>query len=237
MTKRVLVLLLFTCVAASTFGQTKPKRVGRPDIPGTFIVEYGFNRARKIPPNFSQGFWGSRTLNLYYQYPIRILKSKFSFVPAIGFSFERFKLTNNYTLSPIKEVDGSYSLIDANTLYPGTYKSMIVADYFEAPIGLRFDTSPEDMARSFNITIGARGGLLLDAFTKMKFNQDGERKIIKDKQNHGLNPYRYALFARIGVAGFHFFTYFNVSPLFAKNQGPQLTQMNTMTVGISINGF
>ena len=239
MIRRASVLLLFLLGSLSVLAQEKPKpkKVARPDIPGSFIFEFGFNRGREVPVNFVQGFWGSRTVNLYYQYPIQILKSKFSFVPGIGLSLERFKLTNNYTLNPIKEADGSFSLISLNNLYLGSYKSMIVTNYFEVPVGFRFDTHPEDIARSFNVTIGGRVGALYDGFTKIKYKQDGETKSIKDKQFHGLNPYRYSLFARIGVGGFHFFTYYNLSPFFETKKGPQLTNMNTLTIGISINGF
>ncbi len=45
------------------------KKVKRPDLPGSFIVEFGFNTAQgTTPANYDQGVWGSRTLNLYYQY-------------------------------------------------------------------------------------------------------------------------------------------------------------------------
>ena len=114
---------------------------------------------------------------------------------------------------------------------------MIVTNYFELPVGFRFDSHPEDISRSFNITIGGRVGVLYDGFTKIKYREDGEKKTIKDKQFHGLNPYRLSLFSRIGVGGFHVFTYYNLLPLFEKNKGPQLTQMNTLTIGISIDGF
>jgi hypothetical protein len=231
------LLLLLVSLLLTAQEKPKPRKVARPDIPGSFVFELGINRSRKVPTNFVQGLWGSRTVNLYYQYPIQILKSKFSFVPGIGLSLERFKLVNDYTLNPNKEADGSFSLIQAGGLYPGAYKSMIVTNYFEVPLGIRFDTHPEDIARSFNVTLGARGGMLYDGFTKIKFKQDGETKEMKDKQFHGLNPYRFAVFMRIGGGGFNFFTYYNLSPLFEKNKGPLLTPMNTLTFGISINGF
>ncbi len=63
-------LLLF--IAFSSQAQEKKQRVKRPDFPGAFLIEFGFNRAQgSTPDNFEQGFWGSRTLNLYDQYPIR----------------------------------------------------------------------------------------------------------------------------------------------------------------------
>jgi hypothetical protein len=236
MIRSAFVLLLSLLMSFSVLAQTT-KKVARPDIPGSFVFDLGFNRGRLNPQNFVQGFWGSRTVNLYYQYPLRIARTKFSFVPGIGVSLERFKLVNDYTLNPVKDPDGSFSLIKANTLYPGAYKSMIVTDYFEVPVGFRFDTHPEDIARSLSISVGGRAGVLFDGFTKLKYTQDGETKTMKDKQNHGLNPIRYGLYARLGIGGFNFFTFYNLSPLFVTNKGPAGTAMTTFTIGVSINGF
>jgi hypothetical protein len=210
----------------------------RPDIPGTFLIDFGFNRGISRPTNFSQGFWGSRTLNIYYHYPIRIAKTKFSYNPGAGFSFERFKMGNNYTLSPTANADGSYSLIQSNTLYQGVKKNMLVMNYFDVmPVAFRFDTRPEDMARSFSVTVGGRVGVLYDSYTKMKYSVNGDTKKVKDYQSHGLNSFRYSMYGRIGIGGFNFFGFYNFSPLFAANKGPDKTTMNTFTMGISIDGF
>src|SRR5688500_14597346 len=85
----LLLLLGYGAVAQST---ETPKKSGRPDIPGTFVLELGLNRLTERPNKLKYGFWGSRTLNVYYQYDMRIAKSKFSFHPGIGFGMERFKL-------------------------------------------------------------------------------------------------------------------------------------------------
>jgi hypothetical protein len=47
---------------------------------------------------WNQGLWGSRTVNVYYQYPIRFGRTKFSFNPGIGLSMERWKFTNGAML-------------------------------------------------------------------------------------------------------------------------------------------
>ena len=236
MIRSVFALLFSLSVSIPVLAQTTQK-VARPDIPGSFVFDLGINRGRLTPTNFSQGFWGSRTVNFYYQYPLRIGRTKFSFVPAIGLSLERFKLVNNYTLSNLKDQEGTFPLVPANTLYPGTYKSMIVTNYFELPVGFRFDTHPEDMARSLSFAVGGRVGILYDGFTKLKYSQDGETKTIKDKQNHGLNPFRYGVYGRFGIGSFNIFSFYNLSPLFEAGKGPASTVMTTYTIGISINGF
>ncbi|MGC4022843.1 MAG: outer membrane beta-barrel protein [Cyclobacteriaceae bacterium] len=256
MTKRsVVVFILTLMVVGSVSAQEKQKKVYRPDIPGSFMIDFGFNTGFSTPQNFSYGTWGSRTLNLYYHYPVRIGQSNFTYNPGAGFSFERFKLTNNYTLMPQpSSTDGTY-IIDnpASVTSPIGFlqgasikKSMLVANYFDVmPIEFRFDSNPKDLARSFNFSIGARVGALIESHTKIKYsNTNGVSGTFKDKQQHGLNPFRYGLYGRIGVGNFNWFCFYNLSPYFDTGKGPhnsttdqRSSSMNTMTIGISLNGF
>src|SRR5579872_7316233 len=130
MLKRILTIsALLVCFVFGLKAQEKQRKAYRPDIPGFFMVDFGFNFPISPPNNFSKGFWGSRTLNLYYHYPVQIGKSKFSYNPGAGFSFERFKLTNNYTLPLQPGSDGSFALI-APTNFNAAWafkKSMIVS--------------------------------------------------------------------------------------------------------------
>lgn len=240
MIRSVVVFILFIgVVGVSAQAQEKLKKSARPNLPGSFLVDFGVNRGLSAPDDFKQGFLGSRTLNLYYQYPIRLWKSKFSLVPGMGLGLERFKFTNLRTLESDPKGDGAYDLVKADTIYANATvkKSMLVANYFDIPIEVRFDTHPEDISRSFNIAVGVRAGVLLDAFTKLKYKEDGETKIFKDKQNHGLNDIRYGFYTRLGIGGFNWFAFYNSSQLFKTDKGPNKTNMNTITLGISINGF
>lgn len=158
-------------------------------------------------------------------------------------SLERWKFTNNYTLtnSPVPDgvYAGTYALVPANSLYPGVTinRSQLINNYIEMPLELRYDTAPEDIARSINLAFGARFGILYDSFTKIDYSEGGEDKSIKNKQNHGMNTLRYGLYGRIGVGGFGIFSYVNMSPMFQDNKGPIQTSMNSVTIGISVNGF
>ncbi len=238
MSRSLLMLFSLFFISFSLFAQEKPRKAARPNIPGSFMIDLGFNRALNKPANFKQGFWGSRTLNLYYQYPIRIGRSKFSFNPGIGASMERWKFTNLFVLADTtKDSNDNFLLYPGSTFFKGIKKSTLIANYVEIPIEFRFDTAPEDIARSFNVAIGGRIGYLFDSKMKVKFKEDGETKILKDKQNLGLNQLRYGVYTRIGVGAFNIFGFYNLSPLFEKDKGPEKTTMNNYTVGISINGF
>jgi len=240
MTRKLFASITMLLLVCSVFAQDKEKKAGRPDLPGAFIIEFGLNRAMgSTPARFVQGVFGSRTLNLYYQYPIRLWKSKFSINPAIGFSLERYKLTNNYTLNRQIDADGSYSLVPANDLnMPNADKSMLIMNYLDfTPAEISFNTNPDNPSRSIHVSVGARVGILFDSHTKVNYSEGGESKMIKDKQPHGLNFFRYGISSKIGIGPFSFFGYYNLSPLFQENKGPDQTQMNTLTFGISLSGF
>jgi hypothetical protein len=257
MLKRSLIFFVLSLITVGLWAQEKTKKVYRPDIPGFFLIDFGFNRGLGQPQYFVQNFWGSRTLNLYYHYPIRIAESKFSYNPGAGFSFERFKFTNNYTLMPQPDANGAYFFDNPSSTSLGTNssiaflqnshikKSMLVANYFDLmPVEFRFDTNPKDRSRSFNISVGARVGFLIESHTKIKYSSNGVNGIYKDKQSHGLNPIRYGFYTRVGIGNFNWFWQYNLSTYFATDKGPlntindtNHTNMNTMTIGISVNGF
>ena len=239
----IVLLSGFTLVALGQDATTptKPKKISaRPDIPGTFVLDFGFNRDVSGPPDFSLYFWGSRTANLYYQYDLRLFNSSFSIVPGIGFSFERYKFKNNYMVG----YDDNNELImipSEDAPVEGIKKSMLVTNYIEAPIEIKYTLNPDDPARSFQVSVGGRIGFLYDSFNKVKYKENSEVKKFKDKQDFNLNKFRYGLVGRVGFGAFSIFTYYNLSPLFEKGKGLKTDDVyndfNTWTIGISVASF
>jgi len=241
---KLTVLLFLVSLSVSTFAQTTEtkSRVGRPDLPGTFTLEFGFNRALDAPERFDLGLFGSRSLNLYYQYELRILKSRISFVPGIGLSLERFKFRNGDILTfPADNRDSVILVPIADHQIRTLKKSQLITNYIDVPLEFRYTSNPDDPARSLKISIGGRVGYLYDAMTKIKFKDDGELKQIKDKQTFNLNRLRYGVSAKVGFGNFALFGYYNLSPLFKEGEGfhnmGRPIDFNTFTVGISLASF
>ncbi len=237
----IAILIATSISAAAQTTEPTPKKYNRPDIPGAFVLELGINRTLNAPSNFSLGLWGSRSLNVYYQYNIRILKSNFSFVPGIGLSLERFKLKNGATLGYDPADDSLKLFTPAETGMTGIRKSHLVNNYIEVPLELRFSTNPDDPGRSFTAGVGARIGYMYDSFSKLKYKEDGETKQLKDKQNWNLTQLRYGIYGKIGIGNFSLFGYYNLTPLFEEGKGPGeksvVTDFQTVTMGISLSGF
>jgi hypothetical protein len=82
---------------------------------------------------------------------------------------------------------------------------------------------------------------MYDAFTKVKYKEDGEVRKFKDNQNFNLNRFRYGVFAKIGIGNFSLFGYYNISPLFEEGkgiyEGNKANDFNTMTIGVSLASF
>jgi hypothetical protein len=242
MIKKFACILLFSAAVTAAFSQESKRSSARPDIPGTFVLELGVNRALERPTLFRTGLWGSRTVNLYYQYDIRILQSRFSFVPGIGLSLERYKFTNNRIVRYAGNTTDSVTLANPAQLgLSRVQKSQLITNYLEVPLELRYSSNPEDPARSFKASIGARIGYLYDAFTKVKYREEGEVRKLKNKQDYNLNPFRYGVTARVGVGNFSIFGYYNLTPLFREGKGfyerNSPRDFNTFTVGISLASF
>lgn len=217
-----------------------PKKGDRPNIPGTFMLELGLNNGLNAPERFDVGLWGSRTINVYYTYELQVLKSKFSVIPGIGLSLERFKFKNGATLG--YDADSLELFLPSETPnITGERKSQLVTNYIDIPLELRFTSNPGDPNRAFKIGVGGRIGYLYDAFTKMKYKTDGEMKQLKDKQNFNLTRFRYGLFGRVGIGNFSLFAYYNLTPLFEEGDGlwekRRPVDFQTVTVGISLASF
>lgn len=249
MTYKLAAFVFLSAFSSAVFGQTETskKMSRRPDIPGTFALEFGFNQDLSGPKEFDLGFWGSRSVNLYYQYDIRILKSSFSFVPGIGLSLERYKFSNDNTLAYADGDPGSIVMVPpADAGFDDIRKSQLITNYVEVPLEIRYSTKPEDPARSFKVSVGGRIGYLYDSFTKIKYKEDGEVKKLKNKEDFNLNKIRYGLTGRIGLGNFSLFCYYNLSPLFEDGKGLSdiissensvKNDFNTLTIGISLASF
>lgn len=244
MIKKLAGIIILSGVSFMALSQATPakKTTARPDIPGTFVVELGLNRDNGGPGDFSLGLIGSRTFNIYYQYDFRILKSPFSFVPGIGFSLERYRFKNEYTLDYTSDISDELVLIPpADAVVPDIKKSQLITNYLEIPVEIRYTINPDDPSRSFKIAFGGRAGYLFDSFTKVKYKENSEVKKFKDKQDFNLTKLRYGLTGKIGFGNFSLFGYYNLTPLFEEGKGLKqddiYNNFNTYTIGISLSSF
>jgi hypothetical protein len=236
MFKKFAVFILLIAVSSTILAQgTEEKKKGRPDIPGTFAIDLGWNFPSE-KAGFNTNVFGSRTLNIYYYYDHRLGKSKFSVHPGIGLGLERYKFNNNKTLGYVSD---SVRMVSASGFIGTTNirKSGLITNYIDIPVEIRFSSNPDDPGRSFKVGLGFKVGILYDSFTKIKYSQDGEVKKLKNKQNYDINPFRYGVTLRVGAGPFSVYSYYSLTPVFRKLRGPEGAEITNFTVGLTLAAF
>ncbi|NJN24697.1 MAG: PorT family protein [Cyclobacteriaceae bacterium] len=227
---------------ATRAGKLVSEKAGRPDVPGDLMIEIGFTWMNDHPVGHGFKTMASRTFNAYYLYDKPIGESAFSFHPGIGVGTEKYAFDKNSTLGYGLDDNGSkvVQFIDLEDIYGqgiAYRKSQINANYLDIPLEIRWISRKYDPKRSLTVTIGGKAGILFDAKTKVKYLEDGEKKITKQKENFELNPFRYGAYAKLGFGGFSAYYYYSFSTTFKKDKGPLATTMFPMTIGLSLALF
>lgn len=218
------------------------EKAGRPDLPGDLMIELGFNWMQDHPVGYSFKTMSSRSFNVYYLYDMNIGESAFSLHPGIGVGTEKYAFSKDITLGYDYDSLGDYGVefVPLDSIY-GTgvsyKKSQISPVYIDIPLELRWRSRKYDPKSSLKVSLGGKVGFLIDNKTKVKYTQNGETKITKQKENFDLSTIRYGAYARIGFGGFSAYYYYSISDVFKKDKGPMSTTMYPMTFGLSLALF
>jgi len=251
--KKILIILFITSISSTLFAQEEGKS-SKPDIPGTLLIDLGFNFLNNAPESMDTKFFGSKTINLYYQYEFPIGESKFSFNPGIGIGVDKYSFDKPVGIfnsaeeiitgtgdDQVTTYNHSVSIESLANNFPRASsfdKSSLSVTYLDVPLEFRFNTNPDDKSRSFKVGLGARIGLRLSSKAKVKYKEDGNTVRFKNKQNFDMNSLRYGASARVGIGWFNLFYYHNLSDLFKTAKGPTPdTAITNYTVGLTISGF
>lgn len=177
--------------------------------------------------------WFNRGMNVYLNYDIKLGSGKhFSFAPGIGFS------THNVYHNSFIERDTSATVFTqiSDTL---TYRNnKISTNFIEAPLELRFRSTPNKFNRSFKLAVGMRLGYLINAHTKYRGELDrgdGKESVkVKDLRLPNINNFRIGPSVRVGYGNLSLVGYYSLTTLFDKDRGPGV---HPFSVGISFISF
>ncbi len=233
--KKIAFSLLLSFFAFTAFAQTTERdntqtnTAARPDFPGTLRVDIGFNFLADAPASMDLNWWGSKGVGIYYLYDIPIGTSRFRFNPGIGLGLEKYKFDGPYTLASSTEGTTVDTLRNV-----GVKKSKLATNYLDIPLEVKYYFSKNNPSRGLRLTLGAKVGVLYGSHTKVKYEEDGETKKLKQKENYDLNRFRYGATARLGLGGFDLFYYQSLSELFESGKAPGGAAITPFTIGLSI---
>ena len=213
----------------------------RPNVPGDLIVDFGLSLLSSAPEEMDLRAFGSRGVNVYYLYHIALgEESNFSINPGFGFGMENYNFDNANTLD-YNQTDGNVIIPVSEYLDPlvleDLRKTKLSVNYFDIPLEFRFHANKENHDRGFMVAVGGRVGILFDSHTKIKYVVDGDSKKIKEKQQFGVNRFRYGVHGRVGLGAVSVFYYQNLSNLF-NDDGPAGTEeTSSFMAGVSFTLF
>ena len=226
----------------ATTGDNSQRKSRKLDLPGAFVFDIGFNRLDNPHNSLKQKFFYSRGINVNYQYNIKLIGEKFSFMPGIGVGNDNYTLRFSNTLELGPDTTSLSPLTVEDTLgivpltYQRTVKTKFTTTYLDIPLEFHFKTKTSNNT-AFKFTIGAKVGFLLTSHTKVKFKEEGDLQKIKEKNMLPFRPVRYGLTARVGYSNFHLFGYYSLTELFEDGKGIKGTAMAPYMVGITISTF
>jgi len=217
------------------------EQAGRPDLPGDFIFEIGLSHLIDAPENMQTSIWGSKTLNIYYQYPVQFGESSFYIFPGIGISTQKYKFKDNVTLGySTDDINNRYvDIIPLDSIYnEASYKkSQFNTVYTDFILELRWISRKNNPRKSIKVAAGGKIGYRIDGKTKVKYSQYGETKKAKQKEDFALSEIRYGIYAKLGYASFNTYFYYSLTPIFETNKGPSKTATSPIEFGLSLTIF
>jgi hypothetical protein len=164
--------------------------------------------------------------NIYGMYNHQFGESNMHFAFGIGTGFHN--LYSNSVIPDIK-ADSIQFIVIPDTV--GYKKSKVGLSYIDLPVELRFKTE-----KKFRLAVGFKLGYLIDVKTKFKgFDENGHLFITKSKQVSQIQKFRFGPTLRIGYDWFSVYTYFQVTDMFDKGNGPE--NVYPISLGITFLPF
>lgn len=235
MRKLGLALFGIVLLGSTSFAQ-------RLDLPGSLIIDVGLNSWFNSPTDLKLNVFQSKTVNIIYYYDLPVGNRGFTITPGIGLGLEKYSIRNDRTLTTTvnaqnKRIVSITSLKDLIKNANSFGKSKVGMNYIDLPVEFRYYANKSNFSRGFRAALGLKAGILYSSFTKIRYKDAAtSSRMVKDRQQLGLNRFRYGVNARVGFGGFGLFGFYEISNKFeSAPAGGQNTR--TLTIGISIVGF
>lgn len=157
----------------------------------------------------------------FWEQNFNLIGNQFGLTTGLGLEWNNYRFDDNVKITRDDEIGISKILMnEEGTVY---MKSKMVVNYLNLPVLLEYQTNRFSKKNSFHIGGGLMTGLRIGTHTKMVYD-DGSKQKDKDHDSKGydINPFKFALMARIGWGKINLFANYSLNTLFKDNRGPEL---------------
>lgn len=192
----------------------------------TYLDNGSFNLSPELD-QFDQRYGRSLNYQLHvFKQRIGLIKNNVNLLYGLGFDFSNYSFENPITL--VKNSNPLFVDVESTIDYK---KNKLVTTALNVPLMLNFETNPNHPGKSFRLSAGVYGGLLIGSHTRQKSEEFGNHK---ERDDYNLNKLRYGLVGQIGMGPINFYANYSPQSLFRDGRGPDLQPFN---VGLSIIPF
>jgi len=195
----------------------------------------------------------SMTVNLNpIELNLNIAKNHFGLTSGLGLTFNNYYFANSTLLVHDSSSLTAYSIIDQKGNKADMKVNKLTELWITLPVLFEYQTNSGIKWNSFHLSLGVVGGVRVCAYTKQKFysryttytlqDENGnyagsinvDNKFTRIYSQYHLNPFKLDATVRIGWSFLNFFANYSVTPMFQKNQGPEVYPW---AMGITLCGW
>lgn len=192
----------------------------------TYMNNGSFNMPSELE-QFDQRYGRSLNYQLHvFRQRVGLVKNNVNLLYGLGFDFSNYSFENPITL--LRNTNPLETSIDNAIDYK---KNKLVTTALNVPLMLNFETNPRRPGKSFRLSAGVYGGLLIGSHTRQKSEEFGNNK---ERDDYNLNKLRYGFVGQVGVGPINFYANYSPQSLFRDGRGPDLQPFN---VGLSLIPF
>jgi hypothetical protein len=190
-------------------------------------------------------------LNIF-ELNLNLVKKHFGLTSGLGFQLNNYYFTGSYMLIPDSSSLVAYQVVDQNGTPANLKVNKLFVSWLNLPVLFEYQTNSYRKINSFHVGIGVVGGVRISSYTKQTYtdynmnyylvDQSGNRvatfylddaKTRKHDSYH-LSPFKLDATLRIGWSHLNLWGTYALTPMFQKNQGPELYTWN---VGLTLLGW
>lgn len=187
-----------------------------------------------------------------FELNLNLASNHFGLTSGLGFTFNNYYFTNSTLLIPDSSKLVAYRMVDQNGTKADMRTNKLTTMWITLPVLFEYQTNAKMKWNSFHVSLGAIAGVRVCSYTKQSFyprNQtyyllddagmtigtvnSGEHATVRHNQYH-MNPFKLDATFRIGWSFLNFYANYTITPMFMKNQGPELYPW---AIGITLIGW
>ncbi|MCX6247438.1 MAG: outer membrane beta-barrel protein [Bacteroidetes bacterium] len=187
-----------------------------------------------------------------FELNLNLAKNHFGVTSGLGLTWNNYYFSNSTLLIHDSSKLVAYRMIDQNGTKADMRTNKLTVMWLTLPVLFEYQTNSKMRWNSFHVTLGAIGGVRICSYTKQSFYprnttfylQDDNAAIVgsvyadehptRTHNQYHLNPFKLDATFRIGWSFLNFYANYTITPMFEKNQGPELYPW---AVGITLIGW